>query len=276
MKASEGLIRQVHDLAAELVQAVASAESLRSLAIAQIEARRRVAVDEMRQKHDRAIAQVMDELRHITEQCGLSAAAWDDPIWMRFTTWPDITPSPVTRVGTLTIEGSTTSICTPALVPIVGGRNLIIKAKGGAKQEAARALQSVVLRLLATVPPAKLRILFIDPVGLGQNAADFMELADYVEELVGGMAQSEPTRIGHELADLSDHMAMVIQKYLRGRYQSIEEYNAEAGEVAEPYRLHRRVGPSSGEHCGERSAVRGLRAGHDRRGPAASLWIQSC
>ena len=32
-------------------------------------------------------------------------------------------------------------------------------------------------------------------------------------------------------------METVIQKYLRNQYKTIEEYNAQAGEVAEPYRV---------------------------------------
>ena len=32
-------------------------------------------------------------------------------------------------------------------------------------------------------------------------------------------------------------MENVIQKYLRNQFQSIEDYNAQAGEVAEPYRV---------------------------------------
>jgi len=32
-------------------------------------------------------------------------------------------------------------------------------------------------------------------------------------------------------------MAMVIQKYLGNQYACMEDYNADAGEVAEPYRL---------------------------------------
>jgi hypothetical protein len=32
-------------------------------------------------------------------------------------------------------------------------------------------------------------------------------------------------------------METVIQKYLRNQYKTIEEYNAQAGEVAEPFRV---------------------------------------
>jgi DNA segregation ATPase FtsK/SpoIIIE, S-DNA-T family len=40
------------------------------------------------------------------------------------------------------------------------------------------------------------------------------------------------------LAELSGaHIELVIQKYLRTTYQTIDEFNDAAGEVAEPYRM---------------------------------------
>ncbi len=129
------------------------------------------------------------------------------------------------------------TLTTPALLPIIGGRNVLVKAAGAAKAQAVQGVQSLVLRLLTTVPPGKLRLLLVDPVGLGQNVAGFMHLADYMEDLVGGKAWTEPNHIEQQLADLSAHMEMVIQKYLRNRYATMEDYNVEAGEVAEPYRL---------------------------------------
>ena len=99
------------------------------------------------------------------------------------------------------------------------------------------AIQSLLLRLLASLPPGKLRFTFIDPVGLGQNAAPFMHLADYDEQLVTGKAWSEPQHIEQRLADLTAHMENVIQQYLRNQYATIEDYNAQAGEIAEAYRV---------------------------------------
>ncbi|MBL7065835.1 MAG: DUF87 domain-containing protein [Anaerolineae bacterium] len=141
---------------------------------------------------------------------------------------------PLYRTRKLNIHRTLT---TPALLPIIGGRNVLIKAAGAAKDQAVQGMQSLILRLLATVPPGKLRLLLVDPVGLGQNVAGFMHLSDYMEDLVGGKAWTERSHIEQRLADLSEHMEMVIQKYLRNRYASMEDYNAEAGEVAEPYRL---------------------------------------
>ncbi|MGB9873146.1 MAG: FtsK/SpoIIIE domain-containing protein, partial [Anaerolineae bacterium] len=73
--------------------------------------------------------------------------------------------------------------------------------------------------------------------GLGQNVAPFMALADYDEQLVTARAWSDPRHIEQRLADLTEHLETVIQKYLRHEYATIEEYNEKAGEIAEPYRV---------------------------------------
>jgi hypothetical protein len=64
-----------------------------------------------------------------------------------------------------------------------------------------------------------------------------MHLADHDEQLVGGKIWTEPKHIEQRLTDLTEHMETVIQKYLRNEFQTIQEYNTQAGEVAEPYRF---------------------------------------
>lgn len=64
-----------------------------------------------------------------------------------------------------------------------------------------------------------------------------MHLADYDPKLVAGKAWTEPRHIEQQLADLTEHIENVIQKYLRDKYATIEDYNAQAGEVAEAYRV---------------------------------------
>ena len=100
-----------------------------------------------------------------------------------------------------------------------------------------RALSGAVLRLLCSFPPAKAKLVIIDPVGLGQNLAGLMHLADYDESLVGGKIWSDVAHIERKLTELTEHMEKVIQKYLRNRYVSLDDYNREAGQLAEPYRF---------------------------------------
>jgi DNA segregation ATPase FtsK/SpoIIIE, S-DNA-T family len=125
----------------------------------------------------------------------------------------------------------------PAFLPFPDRCSLLLKAKAEGRPRAVAALQAIMLRLLTAVPPGKLRFTIIDPVGLGENFASFMHLADYDEQLVGARIWTEPQQIEKRLADITAHMETVIQKYLRNQYKTIEEYNAQAGEVAEPFRV---------------------------------------
>src|SRR5579884_594061 len=143
----------------------------------------------------------------------------------------------ITRLGTLTTGLHKELPPLPAFIACPGGENLLFETRGTAKNTATAAIQSLMLRLLATQPPGKVRFTLIDPVGLGQNVATFMQLADHDEKLVSSRAWTESRHIEQQLADLSEHMENVIQKYLRGQYKTIEEYNEQAGEVAEPYRV---------------------------------------
>lgn len=125
----------------------------------------------------------------------------------------------------------------PALLPFPQGGSLLIKAADVGKIEAVRLLQALMFRFLTALPPGKARFTIIDPVGLGENFASFMQLADFDESLVNSRIWTETHHIEQRLTDLTEHMEKVIQKYLRNQFQTIEEYNLQAGEVAEPYRI---------------------------------------
>ena len=62
-------------------------------------------------------------------------------------------------------------------------------------------------------------------------------LGDYHELLVTNRIWTEAQHIEQRLTDLTEHMENVIQKYLANEFETIEEYNTMAGEVAEPFRV---------------------------------------
>jgi hypothetical protein len=125
----------------------------------------------------------------------------------------------------------------PALLSSPDRCSVLFKTSDAGRTVAEQALQLVMFRLLTAFPPAKVRFTIIDPVGLGQSFAAFMHLADHDEALVTSRIWTEHSHIEQRLTDLTAHMENVIQKYLRNQYQTIEEYNAHAGEVAEPFRF---------------------------------------
>lgn len=133
--------------------------------------------------------------------------------------------------------GQSLEMAMPALLGFPQHASMFIRAQDKGSRAAIELLQVAVLRLLTTVPAGKLRLTFVDPLGLGQNFAAFMHLADFDEALVSHRIWTEPHQIEQRLGDLTAHMETVIQKYLRSEFATIEEYNARAGEIAEPFRV---------------------------------------
>jgi hypothetical protein len=113
--------------------------------------------------------------------------------------------------------------------------SLLIEGKESGQHAAMTALNALVLRLLAASPPGKISCTIIDPVGLGQNFAGLMYLADYEESLINRRIWTQQGQIEERLAELNEHIEKVIQMYLRNEYATITEYNEKAGSVAEKY-----------------------------------------
>ena len=125
----------------------------------------------------------------------------------------------------------------PAWISMPRQASLLIEHDRTRRDDAIELLRATMFNLLTTLPPGRVKFTLIDPVGLGQSFAAFMHLADYDDSLVGGRIWSESDDIEKRLADLTEHMETVIQKYLRNEFTTIDEYNAQAGELAEPYRF---------------------------------------
>jgi ABC-type multidrug transport system fused ATPase/permease subunit len=125
----------------------------------------------------------------------------------------------------------------PLVRPMPAAISTILEAPGDARAAALAGLQAIVARLLLECPPGKVRLTLMDPVGLGQSFAGFMHLADEMEQLVGERIWTEARQIEQKLTDLTEHMETVIQKYLRDEFPTIADYNAQAGQLAEPLRV---------------------------------------
>ena len=183
----------------------------------------------------RNVAEIRSSSGALLSEVGLSVVNWNNPQWQQWQ--PVTTHMPIVRLGMLSTSVHQDIPTIPAFVACPGNQNILFKAGGAAKSVTIDAIQSLMLRLLATQPPGKVEFTLIDPVGIGDNVSRFMVLADYNDDLVGSKAWSETRDIDKQLADLSEQMSVIIQKYLRGQYKTIEEYNQQAGEIAEPYRI---------------------------------------
>lgn len=171
------------------------------------------------------------------QEIDFSCIAWTNTTkWQRWQ--PPTTTSPFTRLGTLTIKLRKESFDPlPLFVFCPGGENLLFKAKGNAVNTATSTIQSLILRLLATQPPGRVRFTFIDPVQFGQSVEMFTQLAQYNPALITNRVWTEQAQIEQQLAEISEYMANVIQNKLQGRYPTIEEYNEHSGQAPIPYRI---------------------------------------
>jgi hypothetical protein len=96
-------------------------------------------------------------------------------------------------------------------------------------------MNSIIFRILKTAPPGKAHFTIIDAVGLGQNFAGLMHLADYEPALINRRIWTQRDHIEERLQELNEHVEKVIQMYLRNEHATITEYNEQAGSVAEKY-----------------------------------------
>lgn len=204
----------------------------------------------MAERWTHGFAEISGELAAMRDECerlfpDWSATAWEG--WQR----PEAAPAAM-RFGCYRLplaavkQGlskdprlvpAETELEIPALMTFAEQPRLVITADGAGRAAAVGVLQQMMLKFLTAMPAGKLRLTIVDPSALGENFAGFMHLADYDEQLVGGRIWTDSRQIDERLTLLSNHMEKVLQKYLRNEHVTIEDYNRQAGEVAEPYHL---------------------------------------
>ncbi len=123
----------------------------------------------------------------------------------------------------------------PLMLKLPDQGSILFEAVKSGDSLAMGALNNIILRLLSTAPPGRLSFTIMDPVGLGENFAGIMHLADYEEHLINSRIWTQAAHIEQKLADLNEHMEKVIQMYLRNEYETITQYNEKAGNIAEKY-----------------------------------------
>ena len=143
-------------------------------------------------------------------------------------------PTPMPKDPRLALPGPA-QVSLPLSLTFPGEGSLLFETKDSGGASLIGTINNIILRLLSTTPPCKLAFTIIDPVGLGQNFAGLMHLADYEESLINRRIWTQRDQIEERLAELSEHIEKVIQMYLRNEYATITEYNEKAGSVAEKY-----------------------------------------
>ncbi len=189
--------------------------------------------------------------------------------------WPPVVEGGAERFGTVDFlpvgtmdvnspgvsEPSTGPRSAPLELPIALHRRvhsgLLITAPSERLSEAVDVAHQVLWRLLVAASPGRAKLLLIDPLGRGQNFTSFMALADYDPTLVGHRVWTTEAQIESRLGEMAHHVEDVLQAMLRDRYARIEDYNAVAGTMAEPYHAIAAVGFPDGF---SRGAFRHLQA----------------
>jgi energy-coupling factor transporter ATP-binding protein EcfA2 len=242
---------------AEHAQVQAAARALHAGAMASATAEHTAAIETTtaRQQESRASAQAAWRQGFSTAGADLAAVrratdrlapAWDSRAWFDWT--PPTTAADAVRFGGLTLDlrerlASTdlieppSPLALPAVLAFPEAASAFVRSTPAGRGQSIEFLQMLMLRMLTAAPAGKLRFTIVDPVGLGQNFASFMHLADFDEALIGHRIWTEPHHIEQRLADLTEHMENVIQKYLRNEFATIQDYNERAGEIAEPLRV---------------------------------------
>ena len=243
--------------------ATAMADAARESAVAAAESSRAAEFEALVRDWAAGSAAIRGTFGEANETAARQFPTWDAQQWDRAKTAsdprgfdPPRVGAPATTIGTVRIDPATlpgsvpvdaTLVAAgvaagevfdiPATLEMPARSSLLVQTGGEGRAAALAVLQNTMLRLLTAMPPGKVRFTIIDPVGLGQNFAGFMHLADYDPLLVNDKIWTEPRHIEARLTDLTEHMETVIQKYLRNQFASIEDYNTQAGEIAEPYRF---------------------------------------
>ncbi len=234
--------QQLNRDAEQLKQKHAAQRDQEMAAIAGDEARRFDEMETAWKQHVHSLYQAIAEMN--------AAAPSNVPAWSKsmVESWtPPPAFSPATRFGQLALQLTTLpkdprlalpgseQISVPLLLAYPQLGSLLIETQAASNETVRGTLNNLMLRLLCTTPPGKVAFTVLDPVGLGQNFAGVMHLGDYEETLINRRIWTQRDQIEERLAELNDHIEKVIQMYLRNEYETITQYNQQAGSVAEKY-----------------------------------------
>ena len=131
--------------------------------------------------------------------------------------------------------GEVRSLQMPAVLRFPMDTSICVEHDAAGREAALEFVRAILLKLLTTITPGRVQFTLIDPVGLGQSFSAMMHMADFDELLIGSRIWTESTQVRDRLQKVTEHMENVFQTYLRSEFETIEQYNASAGEVAEPY-----------------------------------------
>jgi DNA segregation ATPase FtsK/SpoIIIE, S-DNA-T family len=173
-----------------------------------------------------------------------SSAPWSHDFWSRYAPRPPFPIPRWTRIGEFhcSVPGESSEFVTeviPALVPILGGGNLLLLPRSDGISLARQAMAALAIRLLATTAPGSLWVFPLDPLLAGDS---FIELSPFGDEVVRKLRQEgivigSNRHIERLLEETSNHIEEVKTRIPRARRKNFEDYNADPDGTPIPYRL---------------------------------------
>jgi S-DNA-T family DNA segregation ATPase FtsK/SpoIIIE len=188
-----------------------------------------------------AMEEALDLLTYCMMNLPATSRPWWDPIWQDSELLPGAGDPKAIYAGGLRASTDTKlgensdlghNIMWPRFVDLT--KNLLV-IHGAEDTSITSFVESLLFRLLFAVEPGKLTFSIYDPTGLGQSVSRLLELSEFNPELIGGKVWSSSQDLTKLLSDVTAHIELVIQKYLRSTYETIDDFNQAAGEIAEPY-----------------------------------------
>jgi S-DNA-T family DNA segregation ATPase FtsK/SpoIIIE len=242
--------KKLHELSTSFDEVSQELRQTRDASLAATRDRQTIEWQAMREAWFAGFEAIRNELADMNRRCDRLFPDWNHT---DYDSWPKTTEAAeAIQFGDATLDlakvrhalsanaelrPSETSLHLPTLVALHEQPSLVASAEGEGRGVAVDLLQALMVRFLTAMPPGKVRFTICDPVKLGESFSSFMHLADHDENLINGRIWSESRDIDEQLTRLTAHMETVLQKYLRNEYATIHEYNAQAGEVAEPFQV---------------------------------------
>ena len=234
--------------------AAVAAEQLRhTTRIAELDAIETTRLRTLRNHWSEAQRQVIEDGHALVDAEHAHFPRWSDPSWKSFCGPKGLVGC--ARVGSITVAlkeipgaipddpalawpgGAPRVLHVPIVLALPRDASLLVETPRDGRAQGIAIMQEAIMRILAATTPGMARFTLVDPVGLGEGFAALMHLADDAEHLIGERIWTDRRHIEQRLSDLCQHMETVIQKFLRNEFETLDEYNRRAGEIAEPYRF---------------------------------------
>jgi len=174
-------------------------------------------------------------LQKAVKAAGIGVVPWSAAEWQTYAPPTIGAPPTSVRLGELRPTHLTTPLPSmPALLPLVGQRNILISYDSSQSRPGAEILQALTWRIVAQTAPGVYRLILLDPLDRGANLASLLKLP---EEIRGLKIYCQDDEIESALKQLAGDIEEVNQRRLLNTYPDIEAYNRANPKVAIPYRF---------------------------------------